>query len=255
MGHTPLGSSPGPRLRSVTRYPQALLLMIWLLAQLLRSNLIAATIMTTVTTTPDLYRAAIARSISWEQFGKNLAVNVGGIAAGIGGWMAAGAALGSIVPGAGNAAGTVAGAIGGIAAGILGTWGSKKVMDHFIEDDAKNMLALVHAALEELAADYMLFERELAELLDKVKTTVDAKWLRRMYQAGKGTTAEADRRSYAYRDFEPICLGLLRKRSKISLPPPELVAQEIHHFASDAIQQFTPSDFSSLEPEGVVMPS
>ncbi len=32
MGHTPLGSSPGPRLRSVTRYPQALLLMIWLLA-------------------------------------------------------------------------------------------------------------------------------------------------------------------------------------------------------------------------------
>ena len=91
-------------------------------SKLLRSNVITGTVATVVTCTPDFYRAAFARSISWKQFVKNSSVNAASMAGGFGGWMggvAVGAAVGSIVPGPGTAVGGfLGGALGAIGAGF-----------------------------------------------------------------------------------------------------------------------------------------
>ena len=86
-------------------------------------------------------------------------------------------------------------------------------------------------ALEELAGDYLLSEDETSELGSIVQQTVNAKWLRRMYQAGSSTNSDVDRQAFAYGAFDQACLDIVRKRSKVVLPSPEEVEQEIDRFA------------------------
>ena len=75
-------------------------------SKLLRTNAITGVIALGVTSAPDFYRAALRRTISWQQFTKNTLVNAGGIAGGTAGWIggaAAGAAVGTAVaPGVGS---------------------------------------------------------------------------------------------------------------------------------------------------------
>lgn len=199
-------------------------------AKLLRSNVITSTIATVVTSTPDFYRAAFSGCISWPQFTKNLLVNAGGVAAGAGGWMggaAAGAAMGSAVPVIGTAAGgIIGGIIGALVGGTAGTATTKWVMDGLIEDDAKEMIKLLQSALEDLAADFLLSEKEIAELSGIIKETVVPKWLRSMYQSG---SSDNERKAFAYDAFESSCAAIIRKRPKIYLPPIEKIEKEINH--------------------------
>lgn len=204
-------------------------------AKLLRSNVITSAIATAVTSTPDFCRAAFSRSISWPQFTKNLVVNAGGVAAGAGGWMggaAAGAALGSAVPIIGTAAGGIIGGIlGALGGGWLGTATTKGVMDVLVEDDAKHMIELLQASLEELAGDYLLSESEIEELGQTIKTTVNPKWLRSMYQVGSDTDSDTPRSAFAYDAFDPTCQTIAAKRQKVELPAPELVQVQIVRIA------------------------
>jgi hypothetical protein len=204
-------------------------------AKLLRSNVITSTIAAAVTSTPDFCRAAFAKSISWPQFTKNLVVNCGGIAAGTGGWMAgaaAGAALGSAVPVLGTAAGgVIGGIIGALGCGWLGTATTKGVMDMLVEDDAKHMVELLQASLEELAGDYLLSEAEIEELGQTIKTTVTPKWLRSMYQAGADANTDDTSREFAYNAFDTTCQTIVAKREKVLLPSPEQVQEQISKIA------------------------
>jgi len=90
-------------------------------SRLLRTNAITAAVAAIVTSTPDFYRAVFERSISWQQFAKNIAINTTGVATGAAGWIggaAGGAAIGSAFPGPGTVAG---GLIGGIV-GFIRCW-------------------------------------------------------------------------------------------------------------------------------------
>jgi outer membrane lipoprotein SlyB len=201
-------------------------------SKLLRSNVVTSTIATVVITTPDFYRVAVARNISWGQFGKNLLINISGIAGGTGGWFAGaalGATLGSAVPVIGTAVGGFVGGILGALAGGIGTSAlAKEGLDCLIEDDAKKMLALVQKAVEDVAHDYLLIEAEIMRLTDCVKRTVSAPWLKQMYQASAWSGKEKDSFEFAYQVFEQECQLILKERIQILVPPLEEVVTEMN---------------------------
>lgn len=207
-------------------------------SKLLRSNTITSAVTMIVVTTPDFYRAAIERSISWDQFTKNLLVNVAGLAGGVGGWMAGaglGAALGSVVPVLGTAAGGfVGGILGALAGGMGGSGLAKSGLDCLIEDDAKKMVALVQQAAEAVACDFLLLETEIPALTDFIKGTVTAQWLRRMFQAGLPAGKPEGSYEFAYEVFGERCTRLLEARPKLSLPPVQEVALQIDVLIEEA---------------------
>ena len=98
-------------------------------SRLLRTNAITAAVAAVVTSTPDFYRAAFKRSISWQQLAKNTTINTAGVVTGTAGWIggaAGGAAVGSAFPGIGTVAGGVIGGIAGsLGAGIGGNYRSQ----------------------------------------------------------------------------------------------------------------------------------
>ncbi|HEX7379111.1 MAG TPA: hypothetical protein VF278_18455 [Pirellulales bacterium] len=211
-------------------------------AKLLRSNVITSTVIVALTATPDFYRAAIARSISWRQFSKNLVTVASGVAGGVGGWVG-GAALGSVVPVIGTAAGGVVGGIlGALGGGWFGSAGAKAVTDRLAEDDAQQMLRFIQEVVEELAIDYLLCEVEIKELIENVKKKIDAAWLRSMYQAGKGADPDAARRAFAHDELDEACLTIVKKRERVSLPAPEQVQAEIEELADAVLKAESSAD-------------
>ncbi len=204
-------------------------------AKLLRTNAITSVVSLAVLTAPDVYHAAIRRDRSWSQVAKNMAVNGAGIVAGTGGWFAgaaAGAAIGSVVPGIGTAIGGIVGGVcGGIVGGVAGSTGAKMALDQCIEDDAVKMVQLLQSAIAELASDYLLSEREYAELMTEVQQTISDAWLREMYRSGSSGGADAARKQFAYRSFEDICRRIVSKRSRVALPDPDQVLNCVAHIA------------------------
>jgi len=200
-------------------------------SKLLRSNAVTATIATVATTTPDFYRAAFDRSISWRQFSKNLSINVAGVAGGTAGWVggaAAGAAAGSVVPGIGTAAGAVIGGIAGaLAGGIGGSSAAKAVADKVVEDDSTDLLGILREEIESLAFDYMLTEDEVGQIADQMRKTVTPKWLRKMFKEGRSSKGNEAKRSFVQREFEPLFETILEKRPRIELPSPDILANEV----------------------------
>jgi hypothetical protein len=172
----------------------------------------------------DFYRAALARSISWTQFSKNLVVRTSGIIGGLGGWTS-GAVVGSAVGGvAGALIGGIAGALSG---GSLGSAGAKRVADRLVKDDAVRLMEIVQRGPEDLAFDHLLTHLELRRFAQEIQVLVDASWLRRMFQAGRGqdqsgpsSDAELWAR-FARRELEEVCSKIVKKRRRITLPSPE----------------------------------
>jgi len=200
-------------------------------SKLLRSNAVTATIATVATTTPDFYRAAFDRSISWRQFSKNLSINLAGVAGGTAGWAggaAAGAAAGSVVPGIGTAAGAVIGGIAGaLAGGLGGASAAKAVADKVVDDDSMDLLGILREEIESLALDYLLTEDEVKQISDHMKKTVTLKWLRKMFKEGRSSKGNESKRSFVQRAFEPFFETILEKRPRIELPSPDILADEV----------------------------
>lgn len=200
-------------------------------SKLLRSNLVTATIATVVTSVPDAYRAVFSRSISWRQFTKNTSVNVAGIATGVGGWLggaAVGAAFGSVVPIVGTAAGGVAGGIlGALGCGIGGSKAAKAIADKIADDDSKHLLMILQDEIQTLAFEYMLSEDEVEDIASKVKSTVNPKWLRRMFKKTKGATNRCISCKFVRTEFEPHFEAIIKKRPKIVLPSEDQLEEEV----------------------------
>lgn len=205
-------------------------------SKLMRSNLVTSAISTVVMTAPDFYRATISKNISWTQFGKNVVVNVAGVAGGVGGWAAgaaAGAAVGSFIPFIGTA-------VGGIAGGLLGALGgglgasqiTKSGLDQFIKDDAQEMLELLEPVTENICIQYMLSEKEVELLVDHIKQKVDIDWLRDMYGYGD---SHCERKRFAHNEFSEFCESMICKREKIMLPSEEIYNNEVNKFIDNIV--------------------
>ena len=198
-------------------------------SKLLRSNAVIGAVAAAVTCTPDFYRAAFARSISWQQFMKNTSVNIAGVAGGIGGWMggvAAGAAVGSVVPGPGTAVGGIVGGIlGAMGSGLVASKAAKAVADRVLEDDSKRLLKSLEKEMQSLATEYMLSQREVEQIAETVTNTVDTKWLRGMYK--KTRDNDFLRRRFIRAEFEPEFGRIIQKRPKIALPSVDEFEEEV----------------------------
>ncbi|WP_455232462.1 hypothetical protein [Geopseudomonas aromaticivorans] len=200
-------------------------------AKSLRTNVVSGVVVTLVMTTPDIYRAAVSRNVSWAQVSKNLVVNASGVAGGIAG-AAGGAALGTMLfPGAGTAVGaTVGGVLGGLGIGIGASTLSKALMDFVVVDDAKEMVDMLPDLLEPLAIDFMLTEEEIVKFSEGVCEKITPAFLRDMYKS-------EEKKTFVYEAFEPICESLVRQRAPVRLPTREDIFEAEAEFVVE-LQQF-----------------
>jgi hypothetical protein len=200
-------------------------------SKLLRSNAVTASVATVVTSTPDFYRAAFERSISWTQFTKNTSINVAGVVSGTAGWIsgaAAGAAVGTAVPLIGTAAGAVAGGlIGALGGGIGGASLAKVAADRMVEDDAKAIFRAISDEMLLLASEYLLNEAEFERVGAEARKTLDAKRLRGLFKRSKKGVDRAALTLEIRREFEPLFERISRERPRIIMPDPETVNAEV----------------------------
>lgn len=209
-------------------------------AKLARSNVVSGVVVTAVMATPDFYRAAFAGSISWKQFGKNLASNGAGVAGGIGGWMggaAAGATIGTAVfPGVGTTIGGIAGGIiGSLGIGTLAGYGAKKAMDQFVDDDAVEMMAVLNERLPEIASEYLVTENEFEQIVEFLKAEIRNGLLREMYVSKKPAQFFDAR-------FAPFCGELAKRRERIALPALSELDEAVAQIIDEAVQAASQDD-------------
>ena len=212
-------------------------------SKLLRSNVITGAVTVGVLTLPDLYRASISKNISWAQVGKNLVVNISGVAAGTAGWaggMAAGAALGSVLPVLGTVAGGVVGGIlGAMGAGLGGSAASKYAMDYLVDDDAKEMGEIAKNELPLVAFDYLLTEDEFNKYTTQAFEALSQDFLKDMYAA-------KDRRRFIADKFDKIAQAIVKARQVIVMPSDEKVREFIAQMVADAADLKDVSDENSI---------
>ena len=225
ISRTPAGREVAQRIATVSLgKPVAGAAAVNHVSRLLRTNVITAAVAAVVTSTPDFYRAVFKRSISWQQFAKNTAINATGVATGAAGWIggaAGGAAIGSAFPGPGTVAGgLIGGIVGSLGAGIGGTTGAKFLADKFVKDDSERLIARLQAEMEQLASKYMLTEDELEHVIAKIDQTINPKWLRRMFK-------QKDQPTFLRVEFEHLFREIVRKRPKIALPSVEQLERVI----------------------------
>lgn len=182
-------------------------------SKLLRTNAITGVIALGVTSAPDFYRAALRRTISWQQFTKNTLVNAGGIAGGTAGWIggaAAGAAVGTAVaPGVGTTIGGIVGGIVGTLGGGLGAGAAAKAgLDQLIRDDMEVLQGILREELEHLASEYLVAEDEMRRLALDIDQTTTADWLQQMFQS-------TDRREFVRSEFEPLFRESLGRKPEL----------------------------------------
>lgn len=151
--------------------------------KLLRSNVFTTAAVTVASTVPDVIKACRGRK-SWKQVGKNAAVNVVGAGTGaIGSW--GGAALGTLLlPGIGTAVGGVLGGIGG---GMIGSFGSKKALDHVADDDSVLCIKYLQEAIVSLCEQADISsQEELADIMQSMKknNVLRQSFFEKMYKAG-----------------------------------------------------------------------
>lgn len=169
-----------------------------LLRGLAENNIIAYSLHAAVEVGPDLYKAAISKSISWTQVGKNFSVvtaTIAGAAGGAVGGTKAGATIGTAVagPGAGTAAGAAVGeVVGTFVGGTVGAKTAKALTDLIAKDDAELMTNVMNQRVAELAAIYELSSDEFERyVLPEIQKRVDGKWLVEMFKAsGRDNTAK-----------------------------------------------------------------
>lgn len=192
-------------------------------SKLLRGNVVTGIATTLVLSTADFYRLFNGR-VSYAQVFKNVIKTGASVAGGIGGWMGgamAGGAIGSAIPIVGNFVGAIfGGIIGSVAGGTAAHKVTETVLDHFIEDDAKEMLRIIEVEFSQLAFDYLLNEEEAKKVIDKFKEKDIPDVLRDMF-------ASNDRNLFAKNLFESNIIEIVKSRKKIILPSNEKLIQEL----------------------------
>lgn len=173
-------------------------------AKLLRGNTITAGVTFVVLSSFDVANIFRGR-ISGKQLFKNMVGTVATVGGGTGGWLAGAAAGSAILPGIGTVIGGIAGSvIGGAAAGKV----SNTVVGEFIEDDADEMVKIIQDVFTDMAAEYLLNNKEAEKSVDKLKDKLDGKVLKDMFASG-------DRKQFARNLLTPIIEVETAKREAI----------------------------------------
>lgn len=176
-------------------------------AKLLRGNTITAGITVVVLSSVDIANIFSGR-ISGKQLFKNLTSTATTVAGGTGGWLA-GSAVGSMLfPGIGT---IVGGIIGSIGAGAAAGRATDAVLGSFIEDDADEMVRIIEKVFQEMAADYLINQKEAEKCVDRLREELSGKTLKDMF-------ASSDRKAFAKNLLTPIVESELSKREKIKIP-------------------------------------
>ncbi len=192
-------------------------------SKVLRGNVVTVIATTAVLSSVDFIRMFNGR-MSGAQLFKNVTVTASGVAGGTAGWIggaAVGAKVGTLVlPGLGTTVGaTIGGLLGSLGAGTGASKGAAAVLDEFIEDDAKEMMALVEKVFGDLGAEYLLTKEEAMAVLEDFQTMDLPDVLRDMYAAD-------DRDGYARGLLEPLVENRARARERVALPSSEDLSKE-----------------------------
>ena len=191
-------------------------------SKLLRGNLVTGIAVTAVLSSVDFARMFQGR-MSGAQVFKNVAITASGVAGGTAGWVggvAAGAAIGSAVPVVGTVVGgAVGGVVGALAGGTAASKTATAVLDEFIEDDAKQMLAIMETLFGELCAEYLLNEEEARAVLEDFQSMDVPDTLRDMY-------ASDDHDAYARGVLEPLVEDRAAARTPVALPSSEDIVRQ-----------------------------
>ena len=183
-------------------------------SKLLRGNVVTAIATTAVLSSVDFVRMFNGR-MSGAQLFKNVTVTASGVAGGTAGWFggaAAGAAIGSVASGPGTAIGAfIGGLLGTLGIGTAASKTAAVVLDEFIEDDAKEMLAIVEKVFGTLCVEYLLTREEAEAALGDFQALDLPDVLRDMYAAD-------DRRGHARGVLEPLVEERVRARVRVALP-------------------------------------
>lgn len=187
-------------------------------SKLARSNFISAAVTSVVLSTPDLYRAAFKKNISWGQVTKNFGINAVSVAGGTGGWVAgaaAGAMIGTAVPVIGTAVGGLIGGLAGaFAGGTVAGKAAKHIADKVRPDDSATMIELCKEAGIELCDDYCLNEEESAIFIEHVSSLINIHFLRKMFASSK---TNEERKAWAYLEFTSAIEDIIENRPKIDI--------------------------------------
>lgn len=174
-------------------------------AKLLRGNAITAGVTVVVLSSFDVVNIFRGR-ISGKQLFKNITNTTTTVAGGTGGWLC-GAALGSaILPGVGSAVG---GVVGSVVTGAVAGKASNSLLNHFIEDDAEEMVAIIQKEFEALAKEYLLNQKEAEKSVDRLAETLDGKVLKDMF-------ASKNRKTFARNLLIPIIENETKMRKHIA---------------------------------------
>lgn len=169
--------------------------------KVLRGNLVAMTVSVSILSAKDFLNF-FEGDISFQQLTKNILQASSGVAGG-----AVGAAVGTaIAPGVGTV-------VGGIVGGTIASSKSKKILDEFLEDDAKRMMKVVQDKWAQLCSDYLLspYEAKLAMGEFKKYTEKRPDFLKDIFRSG-------------YPEFEaslviePVIEAVAATRPKITIP-------------------------------------
>ena len=188
------------------------------LSKFLRGIAVTAIATTVVLSAADFVRMFNGR-MSGAQVFKNFTVTAAGVVGGTAGWFggrAAGAWMGAKVgtlfgPGGTVAGGIIGGLLGSLGVGAAASKGAAVVLDEFIEDDAKGMLAIMKKVFGDLCAEYLLTRNEAMAVLEDFQALDLPDALRDMYAAD-------DRRGYARGVLEPLIEERVRGRMHVALP-------------------------------------
>ena len=200
-------------------------------SKLLRGNIVANIIAIALISSVDVVNIFRGR-ISSQQLLKNVTTVTGTVAGGAAGWTGGatiGSAIGSAVPVIGTAAGAMVGAfIGSMAGGTVGGTLTHKVMDGFIEDDAKKMLVVIEVEIARVTKDIFLTQQEAEFFIESIQQELSSDMLKDMF-------ASNDHKRYASRFVQNKIEEVTCFRSNITLPPEEEVLLGIRGALEDAI--------------------
>ncbi len=201
-------------------------------SRLFRGNTLTSLISLAVTSSPDCYRAALDRSISWKQFAKNMSVNGSGVVGGALGWKAgavAGAVIGTAIPipffGTGSGA-LVGGLVGAVGGNIGSSTVANKVAAGLFDDDAKRLLSILVEEIQTLVDEYILEDNEVEEIALAINGRTRPAWFRKMYKDTRSATDSESIRQWIRGEFEPEFEAMIRRRPNLVSPTVEQVEEE-----------------------------
>lgn len=202
-------------------------------SKLLRGNVVTAIATTAILSSVDFVRMFNGR-MSGAQLFKNVTVTASGVAGGTAGWFggaAAGAAIGSAAPGPGTAIGAfIGGLLGSLGIGTAASRTAEVVLNEFIEDDAKEMLAVVEEVFGTLCVEYLLTREEAEAVVGNFQALDLPDTLRDMYAAD-------DRRVYARGVLEPLLEERVESRVRVALPSSEDLSEGTRQVLEELLRE------------------